>query len=427
VKPGLWPERLALLAGLLLNALAAVFYVTPLVTMNTASRLATIDSLVHRGTYRIEDSRYFFTIDKSCFDGRFYSSKPPLLSTVLAGPYWVWNRLTGLSFDKAEPAAVKFISIVGAGIPHLILLLYFYRCLLLWTEDRAGRVLGMLALSFGYLGLAYIGGVNNHTPGAAALCAAFYYTLRIRLGQARGDGDWLLAGATTALVPLLELPGALFSLAFGLALLRQDWRRTLTRFVPAALPVLALHPLLTSLSIGGWLPAYLRGSGHFYPGSYWYAPTGIDNLNESHGVYLFHVLLGHHGLFSMMPVLLLAPLGAWWRGRLLPRGWRDGALVWVPFVLVVVLLVFETNNYGGCCVGFRWLLFVAPLLFLFSVSALARLRGWAWRTVFVLGILVAALHVADALPRPYGPWNHSRWHTWFIAHGWGSVPPEAGR
>ena len=52
--------------------------------------------------------------------------------------------------------------------------------------------------------------------------------------------------------------------------------------------------------------------------SYWMEPRDLDASTESLPVYLCHCLLGHHGLLSHMPVLLLAVLGCGLACRQLP-------------------------------------------------------------------------------------------------------------
>ena len=52
--------------------------------------------------------------------------------------------------------------------------------------------------------------------------------------------------------------------------------------------------------------------------SYWKNPQGVDRGEPSRGIYAVHVLVGHHGIFSLTPVWLLSIAGTvvWmWRGR----------------------------------------------------------------------------------------------------------------
>ena len=45
--------------------------------------------------------------------------------------------------------------------------------------------------------------------------------------------------------------------------------------------------------------------------SYWLDPQGIDRGEPSELTYALHVLVGHHGVFSLTPVWLLSVWGAW--------------------------------------------------------------------------------------------------------------------
>ena len=115
------------------------------------------------------------------------------------------------------------------------------------------------------------------------------------------------------------------------------WRHavpTLLFFVPAALvPVVALA-VTNYIAIGQVRPAYgeFGGPWYTYEGSHWRQPApgevkyGIDwaHLKESRATYAFHVLFGHHGMFSLSPVWLLATAGMllalrYWRA--LQRSW----------------------------------------------------------------------------------------------------------
>ena len=80
---------------------------TPMLSANDRSRWCTIAALVNEGTYAIDslierrhsetNRRYWYSIDMvrhRAADGRehAYSSKPPLLPTLLAGEYWLIKK-----------------------------------------------------------------------------------------------------------------------------------------------------------------------------------------------------------------------------------------------------------------------------------------------------------------------------------------------
>src|SRR6476659_10396431 len=75
----------------------------PFLSANDRSRWMTIRSLVERGTYEIDEivgQPTWDTIDMVQHKGRdgqlhLYSSKPPLLATLLAGEYWLFHEFGG--------------------------------------------------------------------------------------------------------------------------------------------------------------------------------------------------------------------------------------------------------------------------------------------------------------------------------------------
>ena len=80
----------------------------PFLSANDRSRWATVRSLVEYGTFAIDDvvsQPGWDTIDMVKHVGsdgqeHLYSSKPPLMAVLLAGPYWVIHRLTGATLAE---------------------------------------------------------------------------------------------------------------------------------------------------------------------------------------------------------------------------------------------------------------------------------------------------------------------------------------
>jgi hypothetical protein len=386
---------------------------------NTASRLATMDALVHDGTFIIDHSVFVFTLDKVMRDGHFYSSKPPLWSTVGAGVYWVINRTTGQSLRVAasRPRAVWMLTLILGLGPHLVLLLYAFRLLRVWTQDHLAILGAFACFALGWLGVGYAVSINNHTPAATLLLMAFYYAHRAK----RGEGSrraWWLCGLCAGLAPTIDLSAIFVSSALALYLLRHDWRTTLSHFALAALPPLALHFVLTYLASGGLEPVYLHHELYHYAGSYWNAPMGIDALHEPRSLYLFHMLLGHHGLLTMTPVLWLALVGLGREfGRAHPRR-LEALVVAGSLVALVVFYLFTTTNYGGLCVGFRWLLPAVPLLLLYVASFITTARHRLLAVALVaIFLVVNSYSLWDALATP---WQVSRWQMQLAALGFSS-------
>ena len=73
-------------------------------------------------------------------------------------------------------------------------------------------------------------------------------------------------------------------------------------------------------AFGQFRPVYeeFGTKSYNYEGSYWNTPLEMDYLNvpredgrfqESYQLYLFHMTFGHHGVFSLSPIFLLAAIG----------------------------------------------------------------------------------------------------------------------
>ena len=129
--------------------------------------------------------------------------------------------------------------------------------------------------------------------------------------------------------------------------------KTFAYFLPAAALLGAGFLYTTYLSTGGLVPYYLYSNSDYYryEGSYWLHPTGIDAANEPKWLYLFHLLLGHHGMLSLTPVFLISLTG-------MLHGWRRDWLQRMGLFLSLLMIGFYTvwtSNYGGACQGPRWL------------------------------------------------------------------------
>src|ERR1700686_641702 len=105
----------------------------PFLSANDRSRWSTVRSLVEQGTYAIDDvvaQRGWDTIDMVKHlgsDGQehLYSSKPPLLATLMAAEYWLINRLTGATLARHPYEIGRFMLLsinVTAMLVYFVLL-----------------------------------------------------------------------------------------------------------------------------------------------------------------------------------------------------------------------------------------------------------------------------------------------------------------
>jgi hypothetical protein len=344
----------------------------------------------------------------------FHSSKPPLMPTVVAGGYWVLKHLTGWTL-RDQPFQVIRTLILVFNLGPLILYLVLLSRLVeeLGTTDW-GRVFVMAAGCLGTYLTTFSVTLNNHVPAAVAVIFALYPVVKgdEPPGSSRRSGRRLaLAGLFGAWVVCNELPAAPFGVALFLLLFARDPRRTLAYFVPAALVPIGGFLLTNYLAIGQIRPAYETFGSIWYnfPGGYWAHPIGIDAGGDAPWLYAFHLLLGHHGIFSLTPVFLLAAAGM---VRPLTRPVAGYWQRWLPLLalgLTLWLLGFylkqtQSYNFGGWTSGPRWFFWLTPLWLLAMVPAADALGRWRWGRG--LGYVLLALSALSVSYPAWNPWRH---------------------
>ncbi|MDX1965385.1 MAG: hypothetical protein SFX18_19725 [Pirellulales bacterium] len=155
--------------------------------------------------------------------------------------------------------------------------------------------------------------------------------------------------------------------------------------------------------------------------SYWLAPNNPIDQGEPHvGVYAFHALAGHHGLFSLTPLLLLTVPGLIiWLRHGTPEQRQFALLISAVSVICTGYFIFGMNqaqrNYGGNTTAFRWLLWLQPLWIIAAIPATDWLAGRRWGRFGFLVLL--ALSVFSASYPTWNPWVQP-W-LWNAMQYWG--------
>jgi hypothetical protein len=390
---------------------------SPMFSSNDRSRWATIRALVENQTYQIgqrtnfddtigpwDDHGIIFESGYDSLDkvmdpdtGRFYSSKPPLFPTLIAGEYWLLKKLFNWSIDKDRWWVMCTILLTVNVLPFALMLILLSRLL----EDHGvtdyGRLLVMATACGGTFLMTFIQSLNNHVPAACFVMFAIYPLLSKR-GQPATDSPskLFLSGFFVGMAATLEMPALALGAALFVPLLIARPGRTLLFFLPGMLIPAVGFFLTNYLALGQFLPAYTEFGGPWYnyPGSYWARlgtplAKGIDFADETKDVYAFHLLFGHHGWFSLTPVWLLALgglIGLAWKsgpevGRLLGRNpgkplWTMPLFAAMTLTLSIVVMGFyilRTNNYGGFTSGPRWYFWLIPLWLIATLPAADRL------------------------------------------------------
>ncbi len=356
-------------------------------------------------------------------DGKeyLYSSKPPLLPTLMAGNYWLVYKATGMTLGTHPYVLGRLLLIVWNVIPLAIYLMVVAALIERFAKTDFARMFLMGAASFGTFLTTFATVLNNHLPAAVCGAIALYALVRIWFDGDRRLCTFSVAGFFAAMLMVCELPGASFTALIGLALLIVAARPTLLAFAPAVALVAAgffganwiahesLKPPYMHRSEGdNWYDYEYERNGRVIP-SYWRNPVGVDVGEESPLVYAFHVLVGHHGIFSLTPVWLTSAAGMFlWLSR------RDaGRLRYLAVMIALVTLaclVFYLSrgevyrNYGGMTSGLRWVFWLTPLWLVVASPAVDGMARNPWLRGLALGLLI--LSVLSVSYPTWTPWSH---------------------
>ena len=402
----------------------------PFLSANDRSRWCTVRALVEP-EMRVEGAPYAIdkviqdpnwdTIDMVKHGGHLYSSKPPLMATLMAGLYWIIYHVAGLSL-AAQPFIVGRIMLVIINVvPLVISFILLSRLIEGFGTTDWGRMFVMAAATFGTFLTTFAVVVNNHLIAAVCATVAIYAVAPIWHGGRQGICHFLLAGFFGALMAAFELPALALFAAISLVLLWKAPRQTILVYVPAAFVVAAAFFATNWIAHGSLAIPYT----HCSPGndwydytfqrngkeieSYWRHPAGIDVGEQSQAVYAMNVLVGHHGIFSLTPIWLLTAAGiaiGLWPGQ--DRRLRRWAVLSGGVSLVCILFyIFRPlcqRNYGGMTSGFRWVFWLAPLWLMMMLPAVDIFSKWRWTRGLALALLVFS--VISASYPTWNPWTN---------------------
>jgi hypothetical protein len=273
---------------------------------------------VEQRTYRIDDVRRlpgWDTIDLVRHEGHFYSTKPPLLSTLVAGVYWCVRQTVGWTLGAQLAETTRLILLLVNLVPWTAALIVLTRLVLRSAATPFAALFVVATACFGTLLLPFATSLNNHTPAAVSVVFALASTMKIMAGGRREWWRFAAAGFWAGFAFANELPAAAFVAALGLLLLYASGPRTLLFGVPALLvPVgafLALNHAVSGAALSFYASYGTEKYEFIHEGvpSYWMFPRGIDKAQDSPGAYLLHCTVGHHGVFLLTPVWLLSLAG----------------------------------------------------------------------------------------------------------------------
>jgi hypothetical protein len=413
-------------------------FARPLLSANDRSRWLTVRSLVEEGTYAIEkfeSEQNWDTIDMvqhRGIDGQLhlYSSKPPLLATLIAGEYWIIHGATGWTLGDHPYEIDRFVLLTVNVLPLVLMYVLLGKLVERFGTTDWGRIFVMAAGTLGTFLTTFSVVLNNHVVAAVSVTVAVYAFVRIVDDGERRWRYFVLAGLAAAFVAADELPAVSLVALMGLLLLWRAPRETLVAYLPGALFVVAAFFATNFIAHNSWLPPYMHRSamvpsdnwynyaytvnGHEQQ-SYWLNRRGIDRGEASQATYALQVLVGHHGILSLSPIWLLSLWGALLWVWAEDRTRRE--LAWLAGLLTIVCLVFyiglrpqEDRNYGGMTSGFRWMFWFTPLWLLVMLPAADRVANSTFGRAVSLALL--AMTVLSVSYPTWNPWTQPWIYHW---------------
>jgi len=277
---------------------------------------------------------------KNPFSGYIYSSKPTLLPTVMAVPYWLLYHTTGISLRDNPFVATRILLVIINLIPLVLAWILLGRMVDRLARTVWSKIFAMSVICFATFASTFANTLNNHLPGFVAIVFALYGMFRIMVDGETRFRYFILTGFFGAFAVACELPA--LALAAGLCLLLLIYypRRTIFLAIPAGLVVAIAFVATNYIAHGTWKPAYMQKRNHvelaqkdkmiydaddwyvyrYFPAgrsremknartSHWMNRTGIDLGEPSVATYALHATIGHHGVFSLTPVWIFSMFG----------------------------------------------------------------------------------------------------------------------
>jgi hypothetical protein len=427
----------------------------PTFSSNDRSRWAMVRALVEEGTFVVgkrdpvtgKDSGIIFedgwqSVDKVLHPvtNEFYSSKPPLLSVLVAAEYWLLRNVLGWDIVKDRwPVMVTIL--ITINILPLILYLWLLAALAdRFAKDDWSRFFIVIAGGLATVMTPFLITFNNHTIATTSVLLALWATLKIRdlsQGGSVAPVKWfLLAGFAAGFAACMELPALALTAGLGVYLILLNARATLSAYLPSALLCGVALLACNYAELGQLRPAYAEFGGPWYQyeGSHWKVPEGTKKRGidfagvngETKTVYTFHLLVGHHGWFSLTPIMFLGLIGmivAVARSKQNEtasepdNGYRLFALFSLLVSVVVIgFYIYKSDNYGGWSNGPRWLMWLSPMWLLCMSGVLDQLAKSRAGRMTALTLL--ALSMMSMNYQGWNPWRHPWLYNWLETRGW---------
>lgn len=389
-----WRSTLSIFVLSFLWLVLTTFLKMGSITTNPLSRVTTVERLVEANTWAHSSphtkSPFPPTIDVVKVGEKIYSSKPPTYPLLMAGEAKIMKAITAFNFYQKKVDYIRMLTLINQLIPYMLLLWIAFLWMLEFTSNKRTINFMLLVLSFGNLAYGYAPTINNHTVSAICSFIGLYYLYRFWYKDE--NRKWLAAfvGFIVGFGVANEMPALIYA-------------TILVSLVAYKNPILAfilvsgmLIPGLISLGIyheitGSYLPFVLQGNLYQFEGSFWRSPEGIDAVHPPKARYLFNILFGFKGLFSITPFFLLSII-SFIRSFQIKHPLRWIWLIVMAGALAIITFVeIRTYNYGGVCLGARWFIVFMPMLTFMAFPLVDELLKRKKGTILCIFLLLLSL------------------------------------
>lgn len=244
---------------------------TPFHSANDRSRWCTVASLGGQGTYEIDNfvnirdpktkRRTWYTIDMVRHRGsdgkqHYYSSKPPLLSTLHAAAYAAIRLTTGFSLVKQPFTSARLVIFAVNWFPLILFWVLWVRYWYRHGQRGWSFAILMLFLFFGTFTTTFANTLNNHLPGVLFAGIALWSVLKVLEEGNESLRYFATAGFCGAMTAACELPALSWCGLVGLLLFAYYPRKAILGFSLGALPVAAGFVATNLAAHGDLRPPY---------------------------------------------------------------------------------------------------------------------------------------------------------------------------
>jgi len=190
------------------------------------------------------------------------------------------------------------------------------------------------------------------------------------------------------------------------------------------IPLLIIFLLFISynfLTFQKILPVYFyREQFYHYKNSFWLNPTGFNvydelTFREPKMIYAFNILFGHHGIFLMMPILILALYYLITLSIKKNNFQVETRTILYSLIIVIIFFIFHTSNYSGASYVFRWFIPIVPIIIFFLGFCFQKINNTKLLVFFILlfisfyMIIIGSKNVWVALPET----NNIIWEIYY--------------